>query len=157
MVHHFCLDLQHSLVIDFIILPLSLKISICWLFLMTFDYSSYSKNLWKYYLFCYDMFYHRIYFKCNIIIFIFSEIFWIRQMIKRASQKSGECLYLVTEEVYCKATSFNLLLDVVESQLSCLGLCLILICCLRTSSLSHSWRIAMYILFISAHRHRAIN
>jgi hypothetical protein len=42
-------------------------------------------------------------------------------MIKRASQKSGECLYLVTEEVYCKATSFNLLLDVVESQLSCLG------------------------------------
>jgi hypothetical protein len=67
------------------LLPLSLNISIRWLLLVVFNHSSYSKNLWKYYLFCYDMFYHYTYFKYFIIIFTFSQIFWIRQMVKRAS------------------------------------------------------------------------
>jgi hypothetical protein len=40
------------------------------------------KKLWKYYLFYYDMFYHNIYFKYIIIIFTFSQIFWIRRMVK---------------------------------------------------------------------------
>jgi hypothetical protein len=41
----------------------------------------FEKN-WKYYLFYYDMFCHNIYFKYIIIISTFSQIFWIRQMVK---------------------------------------------------------------------------
>ena len=54
-----------------ILLPPSQNISIYRLSRFTFDHSSYSKNLWKYYLFCYDMFYHHIYFKYIIIVFTF--------------------------------------------------------------------------------------
>jgi hypothetical protein len=46
------------------------------------------KKLWIYYLFCYDIFYHRIYFTYIIIIFTFSQIFWLRRMVKRDVQKS---------------------------------------------------------------------
>jgi hypothetical protein len=70
------------------LLPLSLNISICWLFLVMFDHSSYSNKFWKHYLFFMTCFYHRIYFKCIITIFIFSQNFWIRRMIKRVSRKS---------------------------------------------------------------------
>jgi len=52
--------------------PPSQNISIYRLQRFTFDHSSCSKNLWKYYLFYYDMFYHHIYFKYIIIIFTFS-------------------------------------------------------------------------------------
>ena len=68
------------------VLLLSQNISICWLLLIIFDHSSCSKNLRKYYLFCYDMFYHRIYLKHTSIVF--SQIFWIRQMFKHDQQKS---------------------------------------------------------------------
>jgi hypothetical protein len=64
------------------VLPPSQNICTCWLLRFTFDHSSYTKKLWKCYLFCYDMFYHCIYFKYIIIIFVFSQIFWIRRMVK---------------------------------------------------------------------------
>jgi hypothetical protein len=51
------------------------------------DHLSYSKKLWKYYLFCYDMFYHHIYFNYIIIIFTFHNFFWIRRMVKHNVQK----------------------------------------------------------------------
>ena len=53
------------------ILPPSQNINICWLLLIMFDYSSCS----KYYLFCYDIFYHHIYLKYMLIVFIFFSIF----------------------------------------------------------------------------------
>jgi hypothetical protein len=57
--------------------PPSQNICTCWWVLrFTFDHSSYSKKLWKCYLFCYDMFYHRIHFKYIIIIFVFSQILY---------------------------------------------------------------------------------
>ena len=55
-----------------ILLPPSQNISIYRLPRFTFHHSSYSKNLWKYYLFCYDMFYYRIYLEYILIVFIFS-------------------------------------------------------------------------------------
>jgi hypothetical protein len=71
-----------------LLLPPSQNICTCWLLRFTFDHSSYSKKLWKCYLFCYEMFYHRIYFKYIIIVSIFSQIFWIRRMVKCDMYKS---------------------------------------------------------------------
>jgi hypothetical protein len=69
--------------------PPSQNICTCWWLLrFTFDHLSYSKKLWKCYLFCYDMFYHRIHFKFCIFAntlflyfrkyfsFVFSQKLW---------------------------------------------------------------------------------
>jgi hypothetical protein len=78
---------------------LSLNVSIRCLLQFTFDHSSYSKNLWIYYLFCYDMFYHHIYFKYIIIIFTYSQIFLNKTSGQTCITEIGECLYLETEGV----------------------------------------------------------
>jgi hypothetical protein len=80
------------------LLPLSQNIKSCWLLLITFDRSSYSKNLWKYYLICYDMFYHHVYFKYIIIIFTLS-IFLNKTSSQMWSTKVNKTLYSGTEGV----------------------------------------------------------
>ena len=78
-----------------LVLSPSQNISICWLLPIMFDHSSYSKNLRKYYLFCYDKFYYHIYLKYILIVFIFSQKFLIRRMIKHDQQKSTNTYILI--------------------------------------------------------------
>jgi hypothetical protein len=66
----------------YLLLPPSQNICTFWLRRFIFDHSSYLKKIVNYYLFCYDMFYHLIYFRYIIIVFTFSQFFWIRRMVK---------------------------------------------------------------------------
>ena len=85
--------------LEYVLTP-SQNISIYRLSRFMFDHSSYSKNLWKYYLFCYDMFYHRIYFKYIIIVFTFFINFLNKTNGQTWIAEVDKCLYFGTEGVF---------------------------------------------------------
>ena len=51
-------------------------------FYQTFDHSSYLKNLCNYHLFYRDLIHHQIFFVHDINIFIFTQKFWIKRIVK---------------------------------------------------------------------------
>ena len=85
-----------------LVLSPSQNISICWLLPIMFDHSSYSKNLRKYYLFCYDKFYYHIYLKYILIVFIFFSIFFNKKNGQTWSAEVKIYLYFGTEVVTIK-------------------------------------------------------
>ena len=84
---------------NYLVLHSSQNINIYRLPRFMFDHSFYSKNLWKYYLFCYDMFYHCIYLKSILIVFIFSQLFLSKANGQTWSAEVNKCLYFGTEVV----------------------------------------------------------
>jgi hypothetical protein len=72
------------------------------------------KKLWKYYLFCSDMFYHRMYFKYIIIILPFSQFFLNKMNGQTCITKIEECLCLGTEGVASSIFGYHPVVATVE-------------------------------------------